>query len=261
MIAPIYLQATTIIDELPVQLPGNLERNLRRADNFIRLAVLAGSGLLESRLDLISNPSQAGIFLGTTTGSLETNFRFLDTMFDDGEGQASPTLFSHSVHNLAAGYLAKTFNLQGQALSLTSWGWPFLRALAEARSALLAERLEVALVLAVEEQSPVIAGIHQDQEKIPAGVVAWLLTKNQAKAQFSLVDLQLLEKHCPPEKYFQRTEEVFSFSDNCLLDENKTLNCPRSLTAALNHGELVRGPWSAQAPWGEAKITIRKCND
>ncbi|ADH85819.1 beta-ketoacyl synthase chain length factor [Desulfurivibrio alkaliphilus] len=265
------------------EIPAHWLRSLRRADDFSRLAVLAGAGAMgaEDELSAAEGRPEIGVFLGTTTGPLETNFRFLDTLFDNGEGQASPTLFSHSVHNAAVGYLTRLLNLQGPALTLTTPGWPFLAALAEAKAALERADLAAALVVAVEEESPLLAeaaarlavetgGLPAVGEPLASppvacrlGAVAWLLeaVEPAAGALPRLGEIVLEEKPSDPVFYLLRTGERFQPSGAFC----PPAEAPRSLAAALalSHAleECSRQAgsslhWQATAPCGRAEVLL-----
>jgi len=124
------------------EVPPQLTRELRRADDFIRLAVVGGfKSLAEAPVRELA-PEVRGVFIGTAFGPLETNFQSLGSLINDGEGQISPTLFSHSVYNAAAGYTARLLDFRGPALTVTDYGWPFLIALEEARLAVAYPRWE-----------------------------------------------------------------------------------------------------------------------
>ncbi|HET98219.1 MAG TPA: hypothetical protein ENN98_05940 [Desulfurivibrio alkaliphilus] len=249
-------------------IPADLLRDLRRADLFIQVAVLAGSAALGSGSG--DDPCQTGVFLGTTTGPLDTNFGFLDSLFDNGESQASPTLFSHSVHNAAAGYLARLLNLRGPAQTVTSPGWPFLAALAEAKTALELMPFKRALVLAVEEESPVLVEA-ATRSSAPAsapsprrGAVAWLLT-TETESRYRLPRLNSIlveENHCAAEFYLRRQEEVFQ-PDFTLAPGAEA---PAGLAGALALTQAVEeigpgdGPlfWTATAFCGRASVRIER---
>ncbi|MDH5523893.1 MAG: beta-ketoacyl synthase chain length factor [Desulfobulbaceae bacterium] len=244
-----------------------MQNALRRADDFIRLAVFVGARAIESVPLANIGPAEIGIFLGTTTGPLETNFRFLDTLFDDGEGRCSPTLFSHSVHNAAAGYLARLLNVQGQTLTMTSFGWPFLSALCEARAALVKKEVKVALVLGVEEESPVLifdeGGGLEAARACRKGAVAWLLVDEQTaeiSAVARLLDVLLEEHPCDPGFFFNRAGELVApgITENCS-------QYPSALQAAVVLSKKVEDcslggeselAWGVEAPCGKASIFI-----
>ncbi|MFU8818414.1 MAG: beta-ketoacyl synthase chain length factor [Desulfurivibrio sp.] len=251
-------------------IPASLLRDLRRADLFIQLAVLAGSAALGP--DQERDPSQTGVFLGTTTGPLDTNFRFLDSLFDNGEGQASPTLFSHSVHNAAAGYVSRLLNLWGPVQTVTTPGWPFLVALAEAKTALELMPFTRALVLAVEEETQVLVEAlnrRQGGKEATApppnplrGAVAWLLTTEADSGHRSpkLCDILVEENHGAADFYLQRQDEVLP--PGAAAGDREA---PASLFPALSLSRALQdGPrqgerslsWRVTAPCGRARVQI-----
>ncbi|MFH7319906.1 beta-ketoacyl synthase chain length factor [Desulfurivibrio sp. D14AmB] len=249
-------------------IPADLLRDLRRADLFIQLAVLAGSAALGP--DPGDDPCQTGVFLGTTTGPLDTNFAFLDSLFDNGESQASPTLFSHSVHNAAAGYLARLLNLRGPAQTITTPGWPFLAALAEAKTALELMPLKRALVLAVEEESPVLVEAAARESAMAAassprrGAVAWLLT-TEVDSGYRLPRLTAIlveENHSAAEFYLRRQEEAFQpdFTLDPAAKVPAGLAPALALTQAVEEARPGESPlsWTVTGPCGRAAIRIER---
>ncbi|MDH3359426.1 MAG: beta-ketoacyl synthase chain length factor [Desulfobulbaceae bacterium] len=277
----VFIQSIEIVDgaNLDSVVPQHLLRDLRRADDFIKLAVVAADALISSLPTESSLPEDTGIFLGTTTGSLDTNFRFLDTLLDDGEGQSSPTLFSHSVHNSAAGYVARLFNIRGPALTVTTSSWPFLSALAEAQVAIATGQLQVALVLGVEEDTPLIdearsramAGDEQLAEP-PAcrkGAVGWLLVADSVTGKNrnpGLGTIVLKERLVDPVDYLIRTETISSSTEDgsaigwC----PDALKVPVSLSKAVPSASGMNMPcleWSVVASFGEARVVVELDND
>ncbi len=93
-------------------------RKLRRLDNFTRLALLGTLLAVEdSERDIVG--SDTGLIVASAHGATATTFAFLDSVIDDGDALASPTLFSNSVHNAAASHIAEHFAITGPTLSLT----------------------------------------------------------------------------------------------------------------------------------------------
>ncbi len=93
-------------------------RKLRRLDNFSRLALL-GAVLAVADSAQPLNGSRTGLIVAGAHGASATTFAFLDSVIDDGDALASPTLFSNSVHNAAAAHIAEHFQITGPTLSLT----------------------------------------------------------------------------------------------------------------------------------------------
>jgi len=129
----------------------------RRADRFSRMAVLAAwdaihdSGLLENIAD-----ETLGIIVATAFGPHESTFRFLDNLLDYGEPGVSPTIFSHSVHNAAASYIASALDKKGPILTIADFCFPFHNALIIAKSWLNQKRCKYVLVGMIDEISQVM---------------------------------------------------------------------------------------------------------
>ena len=167
-----------------LETPQELLRQLRRADDFIRLGVVAGYQSIRPVQEEDALPAEScGLILGTAFGPMETNFEVLDQVIT--EQPASPTLFSHSVFNATAGYMATTFGIKGCALTVTDFAYPFFRALEQGYLAIISGRLELCLVLQVETYSKLLQdgkNIHgSEKTQWEPGVVCWLLEKADAK--------------------------------------------------------------------------------
>ncbi|MCP4342701.1 MAG: hypothetical protein GY799_28420 [Desulfobulbaceae bacterium] len=163
-----------------LEMPQELLRQLRRADDFIRLGVFAGYQSIRPAQEIDALPAESrGLILGTAFGPMETNFEVLDQVITDQP--ASPILFSHSVFNATAGYMAISLGIKGCALTVTDFAFPFFRALEQGYLAIISGRLESCLVLQVETYSKLL----QDGKNINGsektlwepGVVCWLLEK------------------------------------------------------------------------------------
>ncbi len=161
-----------------LRIPEELGRYLRRADTFIQLAVVAAfQTFLAVDEGFQDAHGDCGLILGTTFGTMETNFGVLDQIVA-GE-QASPILFSHSVFNAAVGYMATIFKIKGCALTVTDFSFPFFRALQEASLALQSGTITRCLVLQVETYSALLHDARKshgvDEYSWHPGAVCWLL--------------------------------------------------------------------------------------
>ena len=126
-------------------------KDLRRADNLSKMAVIAAQGaFFDSGLDN-SAKENLGLILGTAFGPHVTTFRFLDDILNYGDAGVSPTLFSHSVHNAANAYIASNLGIRGPALTLTYFNASFYQALLVAESWLKEDRCEHILLGSAEE--------------------------------------------------------------------------------------------------------------
>jgi hypothetical protein len=148
----------------------------RRANRFSKLALLAARGL-----DGRSRPERLGLIVGTTLGPHESTAQVHNDMMDFGDAGVSPTAFSHSVHNVAAAYIAQTFGIRGPCLTVTDFEDVSgrCRQLAECW---LAERLcDGVLIVLVDEAGFVFDRIEDEFGEPFAGVhetaQAFLLTR------------------------------------------------------------------------------------
>jgi 3-oxoacyl-[acyl-carrier-protein] synthase II len=129
----------------------------RRADRFTRMSVLAAADAwADSGLGGKVDPARLGVIVATALGPHVTTFSFLDGILEFGDAAASPTAFSHSVHNAAASYIAMTLDGRGPTLTLTHFHFAFHQALILARAWLAGGRCEAVLVGATEELGAVL---------------------------------------------------------------------------------------------------------
>lgn len=133
-----------------------LLRKLRRADKLSKMAVVAAAGALADAGLEPGAAGKVGIILATALGPHVTTFEFLDGLLDYGDAAASPTAFSHSVHNAAASYIASSLGLQGPTLTVTRFSFAFQEALRLARCWLDQGRCEQVLVGMAEQYGDVL---------------------------------------------------------------------------------------------------------
>lgn len=161
---PEYRDAPGRPDPLPVYAvpaaamndPATLGK-ARRADRFTRLALLAASDAWQdSGMATGTPPDRLGVVVATGLGPHVTTFGFLDGILDFGEAAASPTAFSHSVHNAAAAYIATTLQVRGPTLTLAHFHFAFHEALRTASCWLAEDRCDAVLVVAVDELGSVL---------------------------------------------------------------------------------------------------------
>jgi len=127
-------------------------RKIRRADRFSKMAVLAACDACgDSGISFTGRESSLGIIVATTFGPHATTFRFLDDVLDYNDADVSPTIFSHSVHNAAASYIASVLDCRGPTLTITQFAFPFQHGLLLARAWLDEGRCDHVLVGTVDE--------------------------------------------------------------------------------------------------------------
>jgi len=257
--------AETVVGGDAPPLPAALTRALRRADDLTILAITAAHAALQRAPERPVAPEARGLFVGMVHGPIETNFRYLDSLIDDGEGQSSPTLFSHSVHNAVAGYAARLFDCQGPALTVTTFTWPFLIALDEARRAIANGRAARALAIAVETGCPVL---EEASGRLSAGggepwlpvAVAWVLDAADGGGAPGpiLTQVDVCEAPCHPQALLTRSGETRSgpFLD---ATDQQPAGVAIALTRAIGRvGEVPPGAsrWDLSSPGAQATLVI-----
>lgn len=142
-------------------LPG---ANLRRVPRSARMALEAAAlAMLDAGLPARMDDAlaaRAGIFTGSAHCCVEASFGFMDSIIDFGAKLSSPTAFSLSVNNVFTGMLSLYMNMQGPSYTSCQFGASFAGAFAAAAASLLAGGCDVALVGAVEEDSPHLREIY-----------------------------------------------------------------------------------------------------
>ncbi len=251
-------------------IPDELSRDLRRADDFIQMAVISASEAVAKVPKRDISPVEGGIFIGTAYGPLETNFESLGSLIDDGEGQISPTLFSHSVYNSAAGYVARLLDIRGPVLTITNYGWPFLIALEEARISVAIGKISRAVVIGVETYSELLADAYRRSyhvELVPweRNAVAWVLEPSieDADALCQLTGVSLSEKDADPSDFLTRRDE--SLSGKTDLNTGTIPRTPMAYADALTDmvsgmGGLSSGQkiLTIKASFGQAEVRLLK---
>jgi len=253
------VMAAVHVDLSSMNIPKMFAPRLRRADDFTKLAVAAAHKAISKCEECQEGASESGLILGTAFGPMQTNFDVLALIIDDE--QASPTLFSHSVFNSAAGYVAKLFNIQGSGLTLTDFSWPFFQALAHGSAAIRSGRLSRCLVLQVEIYSDLLVDARkrtgEDTGPWSAGAVAWFLAGRDNATQNCFVEsINVDSRPAPSKNYLHREEQL------CLGQEK--LTCSDPLAAAMATTNLVQRNQDNKktscritAPYGAVTITLR----
>lgn len=245
---------------LPIHVSKHFAPQLRRADEYIKLGVAAAEKVFTGVAADQEN-SRAGLFVGTAFGPMQTNFDVLGLIAD--EDQTSPTLFSHSVFNSAAGYIARLFGIAGSCFSFTDFGWPFFQALAEGHRAVTSGRLDRCLVLQVETYSDLLIDARQrtgtETEPWLPGAVAWHLAAGDSGTGWNLKNIEIKSVSALPPNYLHRREVLHCDQGN--------LACSTPLAAAAAITSLIREPaqdreWTCRlsAPHGSVILTFQQAN-
>jgi hypothetical protein len=262
----VALIATDIQQLRGFELPKPMHAQLRRADDFIKLSVTCAKNALDQSANTLSL-NDTGIFIGTTFGPLDTNLSALGSLIEGGEGQLSPTLFSHSVYNSAAGYVARLLNIQGPALTLTTHTWPLLNALSQAQLSLLTGRIAQAIVIGVDTYCALLKDAYvRSSRAIPyedwvPGAVALLLQKDSGQSCLSRIGpITLDEKPCDPLFFLTRMGETWNGTGLSQASATHPLSHAYALTQALSQipTALPRSIWQITAPFGTASIEVER---
>lgn len=132
------------------------KRELRRIDHFSQLALTgAFLTLKDAGIDRLDSKS-TGLVICSGYGSSRTTFSFLDSIIDNGDQCASPTLFSNSVHNSAAGHISILLGLAGPCLTVSQFEMSVHSALISALIWLNEGRAERIIFGAVDESCEVL---------------------------------------------------------------------------------------------------------
>ncbi len=131
-------------------------KNMRRADDFSKLVAIAAiDAFKDAQLDE-TDKEDLGIIFATSFGPHPTTFKFLDDIISFGEKEASPTTFSHSVHNAAVSYVSNLIQNRGPTITITQFVESFYQALILAKSWLTEKRCKNILVGAADQYGEVM---------------------------------------------------------------------------------------------------------
>lgn len=124
-------------------------RDMRRADRFSRLCMIAGN---EAREDSGLETSDCGIIVATALGPHETTFSFLGDLIDYSGAEVSPTKFSHSVHNAAASYTSIFCGVNAFSLTIVGFDNPWAKGLLAAEIMLEQKQADKVLLIGADEK-------------------------------------------------------------------------------------------------------------
>lgn len=242
------------------QVPQRHARELRRADAFIRSGVLAVDAIISgSNPDILLPRSQCGLFLGSAFGPMETNFDVLDQVIN--REQTSPTLFSHSVFNAAAGYLARIFQLHGPAFTFTDFGFPFFQALQQAVVALEYGLVSTCYVLQIETYSPLLhdavtAHGPDQKQSWQGGACAWLLTATPGNRRSPAIVELTLRRSCSTPQSLLECHGLLQSSDNSTVEISSPLDAVVALSKRVDNSIGTPLSFTLTTPQGEMFLQI-----
>ncbi|MFQ5589523.1 MAG: beta-ketoacyl synthase N-terminal-like domain-containing protein [Phycisphaerae bacterium] len=137
-------------------------RALRRTDNLTRMALLSSFLAVENSGLTLEDKSRVGIAFGTAYGPLQTTFHYQDTIIDEGDQGASPTLFANSVHGAPASTVSILMQITGPSVTLTTFERTTAEVLRTAELWLAEGRVDYVLAGMGDEYCPVLGyAIHR----------------------------------------------------------------------------------------------------
>lgn len=137
------------------------KKSLRRIDHFSQLALTGAYLALNDAGQDSFDKMATGLVLCSGYGSAKTTFSFLDSIIDSGDICASPTLFSNSVHNAAAGHISMMLGIEGPCLTVSQFEISVCSGLLSAIQWLREERVGQVLFGAVDEYFDVLGYCYQ----------------------------------------------------------------------------------------------------
>ncbi len=147
---PAYLADTSYLETFVPK------KSLRRIDHFSQMAILGAYLALQDAGIYSLSGKHTGLVVCSGYGASRTTFSFLDSIIDNGDVCASPTLFSNSVHNSAAGHISIILQLEGPCLTVSQFEMSVHSALLSACRWLQEDRVDLVLFGAVDEYCDVL---------------------------------------------------------------------------------------------------------
>jgi len=132
------------------------KKSLRRIDHFSHMAILGAYLALQDAGMPSLTGTRTGLIVCSGYGASHTTFSFLDSVINDGDACASPTLFSNSVHNSAAGHISILLKLGGPCLTVSQFEMSVPSGLLSACQWLQEDRVDQVLFGAVDEYCDVL---------------------------------------------------------------------------------------------------------
>ena len=145
------------------------KRKLRRIDHYSRMALLAAGKTIQDADPSVFVKEDTGVIVASGYGALSTTFAFLDSYIEKGDGLASPTHFSNSVHNAAAAHISIGYGLEGPSLTVSQFDMSFISALLSAAMWLEQGKVDSVLIGTADEYCDVLGycihGLSKDRKK------------------------------------------------------------------------------------------------
>ncbi|PHR30232.1 MAG: hypothetical protein COA36_02280 [Desulfotalea sp.] len=256
----VFVNAVSSVRLADLLVPVELTRKLRRADDYIRLAVVAACTTMQTQGTLTQHYGErCGLVLGSAFSTMQTNFEVLDSVVS--KEQASPTLFSHSVFNAAAGYVASTLAIKGAALTITDFCHPFFKALEQAWLAIMSGGLDSCLVLQVETYSTLLADgrktlVDEGAPWLPGVVCLLLENKKSSSMGLCVGETKITSKACHSQRLLTARQEVTVGTLCQTLYE--PLGAAFFLAELLAKNEFQGNVFSVKSDWGDVRLHLNQ---
>jgi 3-oxoacyl-[acyl-carrier-protein] synthase-1/3-oxoacyl-[acyl-carrier-protein] synthase II len=154
-----------------------------RADALTRSVLAAVAALVERDGPL----APAGIIVGTTFATLETDASFFARILERGARMAEPRKFPYTSPNAAAGDAGVAFGLTGPGFSVGSGEHAGVEALVVACQLVAAGDAETMVVVGVDEVGPVASGLRDALDmRGTTGAVSVVVSASREKAAFEV---------------------------------------------------------------------------
>ncbi len=142
---------------------------LRRIDHLSRMGLLAAGKAIQDADPTVFAKKETGVIVASGYGALSTTFAFLDSYIEKGDGLASPTHFSNSVHNAAAAHISIGYGLEGPSLTVSQFDMSFISALLSASMWIEQRNVDSVLIGTTDEYCDVLGycihGMSKDKKK------------------------------------------------------------------------------------------------
>ena len=185
---PGFTAKTDLLDQL---IPP---RALRRVDHYARMAILASALALEDAGMRNGVPENTGLIVATGMGPTANTLDLQPADLADADLALSPILFSNSVQNAAAAYIAMLLKIRGPSLSINQYEMAVPLAFQTAIDWLEEGRTETVLVGSIDSFSKALheaslnclglnnAGLGQREEApVGEGSAFFILTRSSAQ--------------------------------------------------------------------------------
>jgi 3-oxoacyl-[acyl-carrier-protein] synthase-1/3-oxoacyl-[acyl-carrier-protein] synthase II len=185
-----FVTRAVVVDALPslaelAARTGHAEEKLARGDGLVRFAIAAVEGLRE-RVGAAALEG-AGVIVGHSLATLETNALFASRMRSRGVRMSEPRRFPYTTPNAVAGECGVVFGLRGPGLAVGSGLHGSVEALAIASDLVASGDADAMVVVAVDEIGDTArallhgAGWEADYP-LRSGAVALLVTSDRTHA-------------------------------------------------------------------------------